>query len=144
MISNFDLFISRLHVIVQKCFCFPDGSMDPTYKMKYVLASMFAAREIRQTRWCTIHNGQKWHMFLKTSFSIFSIRFLTLDHKIKSEGKLILPSRTHFRPQNRGFKHRNKSKLLWGFFCSPFTIGYFSKHASTCKKKFLLLLLCLS
>ena len=29
--------------------------------------------------------------------------------------------RTHFRPQNRGFKHRNQSELLLGFFCSPFS-----------------------
>ena len=60
-------------------------------------------------------------LFFNTPFSIFSIRFSTLDHKIKSEGKWILPTKTHFRPQNRGLKHRNKSKLLLGFFCSPFS-----------------------
>ena len=54
-------------------------------------------------------------LFFKTSFSIFFI-CLTLDQKIKSEGKWILPTRAQFWPQNRGFKQENISKLLLGFF----------------------------
>ena len=38
MISHIVLFISQLPDIVQKCFCTPDGPMDPTFKMKYLPA----------------------------------------------------------------------------------------------------------
>ena len=37
--------------------------------------------------------------FFKMSFSIFPIRFSTLDHKIKSEGTLILPAGSDFWPK---------------------------------------------
>ena len=61
----------------------------------------------------TIYEHQKWHFFKNVIF-IFSIRFSTLDHKIKSEGKFILPSRINFGP-----KIENLQKLLLGFFYHP-------------------------
>ena len=38
MIPHIVLLISQLPDIVQKCFCTPDGPMDPTLQMKYVPA----------------------------------------------------------------------------------------------------------
>ena len=38
MIPHIVLLISRLLNIVQKCFCTPDGAMDPTFQIKYVPA----------------------------------------------------------------------------------------------------------
>ena len=38
MIPHIVLLISQLPDIVQKCFCAPDGPMDPTLQMKYVPA----------------------------------------------------------------------------------------------------------
>ena len=62
------------------------------------------------------YEHQKLHLFLKLIFYIFQ-PFSTLDNQEKSEEKLILHNRTHFRPQNQKFKHRNS-----GSFCSPFKI----------------------
>ena len=38
LIPAIELPISQLPDIVQKCFCTPDGAMDPTFLMKYVTA----------------------------------------------------------------------------------------------------------
>ena len=51
--TPFDLLISQLPDIVQKSFCTPDGTIDPTIQMKYVPAFyMFVAREIKQRLLC--------------------------------------------------------------------------------------------
>ena len=46
--TPFVLHISWLPNIVQKCFCTPDEAMDPTFQMKYVIAFMFVAEDIKQ------------------------------------------------------------------------------------------------
>ena len=44
MIPHFDLLISLLPDIIQKCFCTPDGAMDHTFQM---YQPMFVAGEIK-------------------------------------------------------------------------------------------------
>ena len=38
MISNFEFLVSQRPDILQKCFCTPDRSRDPTFQMRYVSA----------------------------------------------------------------------------------------------------------
>ena len=59
---------------------------------------------------------KKWHFFFKTSFSMFSIRFSTLDHKIKSGGQWNLSTWIHFWP-----KIEDKSIEIHKTFAHPLT-----------------------
>ena len=98
--------------MVQKSFCTPDEAMDPTCPSP--LACLQPEKLSKQGG--ALFMKDKNYIFFKMSFSISYIRFSTFDHTIKNDGKLILPTRAHFRPQHRGFKHKNISKLFLDFF----------------------------
>ena len=49
LVSHFELCISRLLYIVQKCFRTPDRAIDPTFQMKYVPDFYYFCNPIIQT-----------------------------------------------------------------------------------------------